>query len=328
MKTLPSIQQSLKRKTRQVRTYLSNAPLRLSHLRLAYRFSYEGYSSKPIFLLGPPRSGSTLIYQSIAHSARFAYFHKCMMNYPYAICEYTQRNISPCFVYKSTFSNKYGKTEHINGPSEGFRFWRRFYPRKGSDYVSSFTLTAPEKAESRGTIGFLGHYFSGPFLSKELEMALRLRSLQELFPNAIYVVLLRDPRAIAASILTARVKNTGRRDAWWAMQPSNYVKWTGLPAHLQVANQVTSVYQTIFKDLRSSSNFTYIRYEDFCKGPERAIQNLFQYLSDKGLALTRTGYLPRSFPLKKTLEMCSHELSDIERVFRYYNLEARVPFRL
>ena len=93
----------------------------------------------------------------------------------------------------------------MNGPHEGGYFWRRFYPRIVHDYVGEHKLSEFEENEIRNTIKFLQIYFSAPFLSKNMEMSVRLNSLQKFIPEAIFILMIRDPRATASSLLQARI---------------------------------------------------------------------------------------------------------------------------
>ena len=177
---------------------------------------------QPIFIIGPPRCGSTLLYQVMVHRFKFAYLQNRMVLRKYSIPLYTSKYIDRNESYHSDFVSHHGRTKQPNAPHEGYLFWRRFYPRKVHDYVTQNELSLQQIFEIRNTIKFLTNFYNAPFLSKNMEIGLRLNSIQEIFPDAIYIVVKRDPRATASSLLNARLADYNSKDVWWSIRPKEY----------------------------------------------------------------------------------------------------------
>ncbi len=283
----------------------------------------------PIFIIGPPRSGSTLLYQLMTHRYKFSYLQNQMEPHNYSIALYAQKKIDPRIKYFSDFQSVHGITKKPDGPHEGGFFWRRFFPRKVHDYVAEHNLSRIEDFEIRNTLKFLERHFDAPFLSKNMEAGVRLGSLQKLFPEALYIVVKRDPRATASSLAKVRLDMYGSKDVWWSIRPKQYEELLNLPYYEQVAYQVAYIYQTIFDDLQYPSRRIDIQYEDLCHRPAATLDKLINVLLDFNIKVeTNNEEMPDLFPLKTRFLFSDKELERVEEIFKQTGLLRDVPFVL
>ncbi|MEM7233841.1 MAG: sulfotransferase [Planctomycetota bacterium] len=323
----------LSRVTRKARTVVSRSyerwVLRPASLRLLEAQRDRKLSDPPTFLLGPPRCGSTLFYQALIHRYRFGYFQNRMMDRPSAVPLITSREIPRDSTYRSDFRNSHGATTDASGPHEAFPFWRRFYPRRIHDEVDSGALCSHERDEIRHTVRFLEEHFRAPFVSKNLEMSLRLRSLQEIFPRAAFVLIRRDPRSVAASILNARRELLGDENAWWSMRPASYESARSKRPWEQVAEQIISAYEAVRRDLRDPAACLEIDYEEFCDDPSGVTDQVAEFLRSRGVRnLEPSGHeLPPYFARKRELSLQTEERKGLEARFEAGGLTDWIPFR-
>ena len=285
---------------------------------------------RPIFIIGPPRCGSTLLYQALVHQFKFSYFQNRMKKYKYSICLYTERHIDPLKIYKSDFWNRQGNTRYSNGPHEGGFFWRRFYPRNIHDYIGEHSFSPIQVFEIINTIKFLENYFHAPFLSKNLEMGIRLKSIQQLFPGAVFIVMKRDPRSIASSLVSSRIAVNGRKEVWWSVRPREYEQLLNKPYHEQIAYQIISIYQAIYNDFNAQSGtMIELFYEDLCENPMQSLTHLQYELENIHISLeSKHLKLPEKFSLKTRLNFSKKELMEITELFIKEGLVEKVPFRM
>lgn len=90
----------------------------------------------PVFIIGPPRSGTTLLYQILIDRYRFAYFTNFTANF-------YETPISAFWIAAKLFpdaqlgdyASRYGRTQGWRGPHECGAFWYRWFPRGEHVYV-------------------------------------------------------------------------------------------------------------------------------------------------------------------------------------------------
>jgi len=293
---------------------------RRRNLALLSEYQHRPLTVPPVFVLGAPRCGSTLFYQAMIHTNRFCYLQNRMMRHRYSLADYTARHVRPDIDYRSDFDNAFGRTDGDSGPHEGFPFWRRFYPRKVHDYVFEHSLDDDAAGEIQNTVKFLTDYFQAPFFSKNLEMSLRLRSLQKVFPDAVYIVLYRNPMNIAASILDARRRLMGHPDRWWSMRPSQYLRLLKRPNYMQICFQIIHVYESIRNDLSNKDRALAVRYEDFCRQPMREINRVRNFLETHGLTVASTGaVIHEPFEVRSRQAFSSQQAEEMEEAFSKFS---------
>ena len=300
------------------------------NLRFLEKYQAMPVQTRPIFIIGPPRCGSTLLYQALVQQFKFSYFQNRMVKHKYSICVYTEKHIDPLKEYISDFWNRQGKTRFPNGPNEGSFFWRRFYPRNVHDYIEKQLLSPLQVFEIINTIKFLENYFQAPFLSKNLEMGLRLKSIQQLFPGAIFIIMKRDPRGIASFLLSSRIAVNGKKEVWWSIRPREYERLLQRPYHEQIAYQIIKIYQAIYKDFNPQLGTKIeLFYEDLCENPTESLTYLQNKIGNSHVSLERKqSKLQDKFSLKTQFNFSEKELTDITELFVKERLVEQVPFRM
>ena len=272
--------------------------------------------NRPVFILGPPRCGSTLLYQTMIHCFKFCYFSNEMMRHPYSLPLHVQKHNYP-ITYSSDFSSKHGATRGLTAPHEGWQFWRRFYPRDKHDYIKSpHYLTESDAGEIVATLNFLSSHYNKPFLTKNIEIGLRLKSIQQILPQAVFIILRRNPVAIASSLLGGRLKTNADKNIWWSTRPAEYEQLRIQPVLNQLAGQITSIYRTIYADIAPHS-YIELSYEELCATPSATMEQLQGQLGKKGVKLGETSnVLPDVFKVKQDLLFTESEKIEIENLFQ------------
>jgi len=271
---------------------------------------------RPIFVIGPPRCGSTLLYQAMTHYFKFSFFTNEMMNNPYAVPLYVHKHTSSV-EYQSDFTSKHGITIGESAPHEGWPFWRRFYPRDIHDYIAdSQFLTEEKEVEIQNTISFIINFYKRPFLAKNMEIGLRLKSIKKIFPNAVYIVMKRNPKAIASSLLAARLKTHGSKSDWWSIRPATYDQLKNTSVSNQVICQISDIYKTICKD-SLGLNVIDLSYEELCASPTDALDGIADKLLKMGVKLSRTSNrLPPNFFINEEFIFSEKEEHEIDILLR------------
>ncbi len=234
-----------------------------------------------LFLIGTPRSGSTLFTQWIASTGLFAYPSNFMSRFhraPYISALIYEMLTNPKYQYRDEFadiswdiefSSSIGKTTGLMAPHEFWYFWRRFMqfpkiPFSEEEFSSSFDFNMFQKE-----LKLLKHVFQKPFFMKAHIIVWYLKSVSRYLDNTLYIHLKRDPHDSVRSLFRAREKRTGSLDNWFSVKPRKYDELIKMDAIHQVAGQIYFMNREIhMKKHHLGDYYIPVNYEDFCRDPE------------------------------------------------------------
>mgnify|MGYP006429753913 CR=1 FL=1 len=253
-----------------------------------------------IFIIGPPRSGSTLLFQALTHCYDFGYISNRMAPYCPALsyAERFRRHIlNPPARTRAHFQSIHGRTADPDGPHECGEYWYQFFPRK-PQYIPKERVEQCKIVDLQRSLARVCSVFPQPFLFKNMNCALRLNVLVDALPNAVFLITRRSLIDTAHSLLETRLKVNGNYQDWWSMQPEDYEHLLGLTPEHQVVRQISSIYHEIEKhQKRYPHRFLDFRYEQFCEDPCDALKKLEIQLSQNGFKLNpyKNWELPERF---------------------------------
>jgi hypothetical protein len=267
----------------------------------------------PIFILGAPRSGTTLLYQMLVHRFEFSYFPN-IANYFYMCPIFATRiglEIFPPYV--SSFKSNFGYEEGWMSPSEAGNIWNRWFPhekREGYNYTAEGFLSEGERGEIKSIVANVCMIYRRPFLSKNVKIDVRLRAMKEIFPNALFLHISRDFVDSAVSLLVKR-----RRDKreWISVMPRDINNIKNKSDMEQVAAQIYFVEQDIRRDIKifGKNNYMKLEYKQLCEKPEQLMSDIFDFLKSGKIALNEKHKRPfASFPVSRHVK--SKYVSDAE----------------
>jgi hypothetical protein len=153
---------------------LNNAVKKIS-FRKFWRYQYARFKAPrhthPIFILGAPRSGTSMLFKLLGTHPKLGSLGR-----------------------------------------EGHDMWRKFHhPRQSgwdSDVIGSGQISQAERAFVSRYLYM--HFEQTRFVEKTPESCLRLPYLKELYPNATFIVVKRDPREVMSSMLNGWRHPLGR----------------------------------------------------------------------------------------------------------------------
>lgn len=227
---------------------------------------------QPVFIVGPPRSGSTILYQSITNRFEVSYidnltcmfyrnllFGNRMSNLIYSAC--------PHNTSKSNFGNtsEYG----FHAPSECGEFWYRWLPRN-KHFIDYSDFDEKVVSQIQKEIFSVIQFEKKPFVFKNLNAGQRLRLISRVAPKAKIIFIKRKTLDNALSIYQSRLKNGIKEDEWWSIMPPNVSELNRLPLYEKIVKQIYYIEKQIMDDkhLFPSKNFLKIQYEDYLDKPD------------------------------------------------------------
>lgn len=255
----------------------------------------------PVFIVGPPRSGTTVVYQAICHRLHVAYPSNLIVGCNldraprlYRLCWLALRWLDHSS--DSSFQSDCGETKGYGGPSEASMIWRRWFPNE-TQYTTDGYFNERQIRQMRACVANVEALFDGPFVNKNIKHSVRIRALCEIFPRALFIEVHRDPVMNAQSIYLTRGSKPYRDRKWFSVKPREVDQLLGLDALEQAVAQVFYVRRNIAEDRCrvGARRFFTVPYEAFCADPRRWIRDIAAFMNEGGAPTTPNGRLPETF---------------------------------
>ena len=252
----------------------------------------SGTLSHPVcFVIGPPRSGTTLVYELVIHRFRLAYISNMAHRLPRTPVAATWLGRPRIRDWRGDFSSRYGHIAGPFAPSEGGAVWNRWMPQPGA--LDEGDVGPQACGEMRATINGVGRVLAAPFVSKNVMHSAHMRLLANVFPDAVFLRVRRRPADNARSILRAREAGGGPTgsDGWWSVKPRGWSDFASGDRVEQAAAQVVLLHRDIEANaLRiGADRLLTVDYESVCADPPAALARIEAFLSGRQFGLSLRG---------------------------------------
>jgi hypothetical protein len=292
--------------------------------RLALKGS-ENLLYPPIFIVSPPRSGSTLLYCLAVQKFHLSYFSNFAMMCPEspAVMTLLAASLGAC-AGGNSLENHFGETPGWNGPNQGYRVWNRWFPTD-KDYVDPALLSPFSRRQARQTIKIIEQATRSPFINKWQRNATRVQAIQAIFPEAVFLHLQRDPIMTVQSILNARRKLLANDSEWFSAMPRSYVPDSRKNHLRQAAEQVALIEMDLEEDKKvvGRDKFFTLSYQELCHDSDMALETFSSwYAARTGIQLRCRRFLNIDLTEIKSIHMTGDEIQQIKCVFeelRFHN---------
>jgi hypothetical protein len=289
-----------------------------------------------VFILGAPRTGSTLIYQILINFFGFFYFSNFINDYfsefP-VIGAALELSLNPDPDAPVSYQSEYGKTEGLFGPSEGSLIFRNWFGGEHPSQINSCKVLPGKATHFIATMKSVYKLIGRPVLTKNAWNCFRIQDLTRLFPNTHFVWIRRDMGLSALSDLRARYARGGST-VWNSATTANYQDIQKRPYWEQVVEQQYEYNESIAKDLSRCSQGRYIElwYEDLCENTRDELEKLDQYFISKSFRVVKRDVPIPSFCRSSKIgeladdytKIVSHISGNSERYGRHVYAGARV----
>lgn len=273
----------------------------------------EPSPSCPIFFVGAPRSGTTVIFEAFVRHERLGTRTSLHSRFP----EYPQvglllRLIDNRFIKRLGHKEQYGDHSLLDRilpqPVEDYNFWDNF---TDVNFSRSFLLgvcAAPEvRQRVQNAVTEMLRWQGKGRLAWKLTGPPRVGFLNSIFPSAVFVHVIRDARAVVDSLLRVRWwrEQGGLAQPWWTggLSRSEMEEWRSedrdpaLLAALQWRKIIRAGWTE--RSLVDDERYVEVRYEDFVEAPSSELKRLYDFCD---------------------LPFSSTELSEMERSTEFWNM--------
>ena len=233
-----------------------------------------GPASAPVILVvGAPRSGTTLVYQTLARYLDTTYFSNLTSLFPDAPLAGTRMFHWLPQRQSADFRNFYGQTAGLNGPNDGFSIWNQWL---GEDrYIPRTDLSRDEERAMEQFFSAWCATFGKPFLNKNNRNTGCLDLLSRAIPQSSFVVVRRNPVLVAQSLINARLQVQGDKSVGWGLHSHASNGTTDPLAYVDdVCDQVLQIEADLDKRLEHipASRIVDFTYEGFCEAPDATLR--------------------------------------------------------
>lgn len=253
----------------------------------------------PIFIVGLPRTGSTLLYQLMCNSFELSYFSN-LANVFYAFPA-TIAFLSKPFVKKYSlrkFESNYGVTEGVLAPSEAggvYRYW--------------FKNAVNSEKKIPDTINAISDIFKKPFIWKNLNLSFEIERIGCLFPDALFIHMHRELPYVVQSIYLKTLNGEGVNidglTKGEVYNDSDLLE--SLVMNVQQNEKLISEYFENNDDL-----YLKVNYRDLCSSPDKELEKIEEKYLETGFSLEKNySFRKESFPISQDVKIRDKEWNKI-----------------
>lgn len=269
-------------------------------------FNFDKYFSKKnkcdkvnslnIFIVGPPRSGSTILYEyciskyELDYTINIEYFLYKNLYFALTVKKFFEK----FFKHKIQYSSNQGLIAGLMGPSENSRFWE--------DYFSlSLNLNRRnQKLNKKYAIGYLNHRsikIKKPMIHSWNAHIFYIDELKKVFSDCVFLIIIRNPIEIASSILEARLRINNDIEIPWSYMPNECSKIKN-PIEQAALQAVLFIKYSLLLHA-SDERSVLISYENFCENYETIIKRAFKTLDINNIIIPRNEVKSKDVIVKK-----------------------------
>ena len=235
------------------------------------------------FIVGAPRSGTTLLFQLAARYLELGY----PTNF---VARYWISPVAGQAIYQRLYSQEerdiplrslFGGTEGIHSPHEFSWFWQFYTDFQDVDELTNEELDAIDWAQLRRKMNGLTGFTGRPWLFKSLNYTVyNIHRFAQELPESKYIFIQREKEFTVQSILECRDKRYGDPDKWWSIRPRDVEEWLDRSGLEQVCHQVLTIHKAIERDFESLPEHRklIVHYEDLVASPEDELSRLAEFM--------------------------------------------------
>lgn len=245
-----------------------------------------------LFVCGAPRSGTTVVYQTLVSHLPVAYFSNLTALFPRS--PLTAHRLLGRMTTKpaAAYRNYYGRTPGLSGTNDALFLWDRWL---GDDRAAA--PQAIEANRGRAMTSFFAacdREFARPLVNKNNSLNLSAHLVAELLPQATFLCVTRDVRRLARSLYSARCDIHGRPDAVYGVDaPATPPDASDAVASVCSQAQYYERVNLQQRDRLGPERFWLVPYEEFCRDPGALVRRVAgSVLGDENLV---EGRPPASF---------------------------------
>ena len=236
-----------------------------------------------VFVVGAPRSGTTLLYQLRARHLEVAYICNEIARYWSAplVGARLARGRHGSQRPQALFRSRFGRDPDAFGPHEFSWFWHYWGDFREHDDLRDAELSQVDWTAIAKRLSALAGYYRSPLVVKSINFTdYQVETLAERLPDARFLWIQREPLYCAQSILEVRRSRYGDPALWWSVRPRDHHDWQDRAPAEQVVHQIRDIEHALERSaaVLPPERFRRITYEQVVDTPARMLYELADWL--------------------------------------------------
>jgi hypothetical protein len=236
--------------------------------------------NKPIFIIGSGRSGTTILFKLLSIHPDVCWFSNYMdMSPKHSIFAILNRSLDfpviGTWIKKSIITRK--PLVVFPQPVEAGNIYHSYCGFAHSKKTTELDLTLEMENKFKNIIKNLLMYTKkSRFLSKQTANNQRIRIIQKLFPDAYYIHIIRDGRAVANSFF--HVVWWENMEIWWlGYTPKKWVKKGKYPIELCGLHWKHNIEEILKNKHLFDNRYIEIQYEELVENTKNCINKITEF---------------------------------------------------
>jgi Sulfotransferase family len=244
---------------------------------------------KPIFLIGVPRSGTTIIFEVFSAHEHLGWFSNLFDRYPRFPCVSVLSRLANFSWFRGHKKQEYQRTPtrpYQILPEETYSVWE-MYGRKEfpSDYLLNVQASEVEKQRLHKLIAKILMYQGKKRFANKLTGPSRIGYLNSIFPDALFIHIIRDGRAVVHSLMNVDFwsEKGGLVKPFWdnGLSDKYIQEWeqSRRSPLILAAVQWRNIIELTRTESRilEGDRYMELRYEDFLQHPEDSVSKINKF---------------------------------------------------
>lgn len=239
-------------------------------------------------IVGIPRSGTTLLYQLLAHTGDVGYPSNVMAYFHQAPWVGARLQVQLAATGpKLTYESVGGRTREPLDPHELGYFWRRVCGHEGNSLVPD--RQPLPSGDLQRELDLVASVFGRPVVYKNFLAIVHSSWMRDL-PRMSFVVVRRDLREVAASLLQLRVTLATAHDAPLGVQPTRQLARGSDVVHTVARQVVTLADDLNAAGLEPAADVLVVENSELCRDPRGVVARVLEMM---GAETTGVSAVPR-----------------------------------
>jgi hypothetical protein len=262
----------------------------------------EHHERKQFFVVGAPRSGTTLLTQFLVNAFELGYISNAAARFFKAPISglWLERQIYGVRDSRVSLKSDFARTKGWSGIHEFGYFWREYLNISSpTDILDKIRMTKDFEQLFKH-LDAIGDFLGANMVYKNIYGSYVAQEMMDYSPNNFWFYIERDIVDACCSIVDARLKHFGRVDAWWSYHPLEFSEIENIEPYRQIflqVNYLQSYYRRLALD--NPDRFFTVKYGDL--GKPLRVKEVFNALAEKtgeklngeGLRFNVDNYNPR-----------------------------------
>jgi len=243
---------------------------------------------RPIFFIGMGRSGTTILFEALARHPQLAWPSSYCRMYPdqlwvNGLRRLLDNQIMHLYSNKQQYGGKRLLNDYFPQPDEAYDFWNRYAGERFARYSLYQEKCDPDNVlKTRKAVSQVIRWQGRNRFSAKFTGPPRITYLKSIFPDAIFINVIRDGRAVVHSLLNVTFwkEKGGLISPFWKdyLREEDLIMWeeSGKDPGILAAIEWRRAFEMTQSEIKDIPDTDYheVRYEDYMLKPHEVLSQL------------------------------------------------------